>query len=168
MTTVQTNTPLTTNTRFKAFMKNEMKCSDAVITGLDIYQGINELDEFKGMEETDWYTVTKQLLSPPDTVTGTSSSKTSPIIITAISLKRLKAASITVRYYDSCDYCLPAENMKWPVIKEVSAVMKSLHERKERSQDLKLTKLSRNEEFPMWLEKKLIQLDSFIGNRGIT
>ena len=81
-------------------MKNEMKCSDAVITGLDTYQGINELDEFKGMEDTDWYTVTKQLLSPPDTVTGTSSSKTSPIIITAISRKRLKAASITVHYYD--------------------------------------------------------------------
>ena len=45
--------------------------------------------------------------------------------------------------------------------------MESFHERKEKSQGLKLTKLSRNGEFPMWLEKNLIQLDVFIGNRGI-
>ena len=147
-------------------MKNELKCSEAIITGLNIYQGINELKEFKGMEETGWSTVTKQLISRPDKVDGTSSNKTSPIIITAILLKRLNAASITIRYYDSCDYGISAENMKWPVIKELSTVMKSLHERKERSQDLKLTKLRRNEEFPMWLEKNLIQVDSFIENRG--
>ena len=77
-------------------MNNELKCSEAVITGLNIYQGINELKEFKGMEETDWSTVTKQLIRLPDTVDGTSSSKTSPTIITAISLKPLKAASITI------------------------------------------------------------------------
>ena len=167
MATVQTKTPLTTAARFKTFMKNEMKCDDAVITGLTKYQGINELDEFKGMEETDWYTVAKQLLSPPDTVTGGVSSKTSPIIITAVSLKRLKAASITVRYYYSCGYDLTVENMRWPLIEEVSAVLKSLNDRKEKSLDMKLTKLSKNGEFPMWLEKNLIQLDSFIGNRGI-
>ena len=97
--TVQTKTPLTIIARFKTFMKNEMKCSDKVIKGLDTYQGINELEEFKGMVDTDWYTVTKQLLSPPDTVTGGTSRKTSPIIITAVSLKHLKAASTTVRYY---------------------------------------------------------------------
>ena len=44
MLTVQTKTPLTTAARFKTFMKNEMKCDDAVITGLTKYQGINELD----------------------------------------------------------------------------------------------------------------------------
>ena len=96
-----------------------MKCSNTVITGLDAYQGINKLDELKGIEETYLYTATKQLLSPPDTVTGTSSSKTSPIIITAISLTQLKAASITVRYYDSCNYGLTVENIKWLVIEEV-------------------------------------------------
>ena len=105
------------------------------------------------MVETDWYTVTKQLLSPPDTVTGGTSSKTSPIIITAVSLKRLKVALITVRYYYSCGYDLMVENTKWPLIEEVSAVMKSLEDRKEKSQDMKLTKLRTNGEFPMWLER---------------
>ena len=119
------------------------------------------------MEGTYWYTVAKQLLSPPDTVTGGTVTKTSPIIITAVSLKCLKAASITVRYYYVCGYDLTVENMKWPLIEEVSAVMKSLEDKKEKSQDMKLSKLSKKGEFPMWLEKNLIQLDSFIGNRGI-
>ena len=167
VSTVQTKTPLTTVARFKTFMRNEMKCSDEVVNGLDTYQGINDLDEFKGMEETDWNTVTKQLLSPPDTVTSGTSTKTSPIIITAVSLKRLKAASIMVHYYYSCGYDLTVENMKWALIEEVSAFMKSLEDKKEKSLDMKLTKLNKNREFPMWLEKNLIQLDSFIGNRGI-
>ena len=45
--------------------------------------------------------------------------------------------------------------------------MNSLRESKERSQDLKITKLRRNEKFPMQLGKNLIQLDYFIENRGI-
>ena len=90
-----------------------MKCSYAFITGLDAYQGINDLDEFKGMDEIDWYTVKKKkLISPPDTVTGTSFIKTSHIIITEISLERLKATSITVLYYDLCGYSLTVENVK--------------------------------------------------------
>ena len=76
MTTGQTEKLLTNTTRFKGLHKNELKCSEAVITGLNIYQGINELKEFKWMEETGWSTVTKQLISRPDKVDGTSSNKT--------------------------------------------------------------------------------------------
>ena len=162
MAAVQTITSLDTVGIFDAFMKTEMKCSKKVIDALDLYQGIDDLSEFKVFDSKEWDEIAKQLLSPPDKVVGIKTVKQSPIILTAVSLKRLKGSSIAVRYYDMCDYTLTVENMKWPLVEEVSAVVKSLHDCKERSQEKKLTKLKRDGEFPMWLEKNLIQLDSMI------
>ena len=167
MAATQTITSLNTGALFDAFMKTEMKCSKKVIDALDLYQGIDDLSEFKVFESKEWEGIAKQLLSPPDKVVGNKTAKQSPIIMTAVSLKRLKGASIAVRYYDMCGYTLTVENMKWPLVEEVSVVVKSLHDCKERSQEKKLTKLKRDGEFPMWLEKNLIQLDSMIGMRAI-
>ena len=77
---------------------------------------------------------------------GNKTAKQLPIIMSTVSLKRLKGASIAVRYYDMCGYTLTVENMKWPLVEEVSAVVKSLHDCKERSQEKKLTKLKRDGE----------------------
>ena len=134
MVAVQTITSLDTVELFDAFMKTEMKCSQKVIDALDLYQGIDDLSEFKVFESKEWEGIAKQLLSPPDKVVGNKTVKQSPIIMTAISLKRLKGASIAVRYYDMCGYTLTVENMKWPLVEEVLAVVKSLHDCKERSQ----------------------------------
>lgn len=77
-----------------------------------MYQGVNEFETFKGMEEMDWYTVTNKLLHCPDIVTGNSSRKTSHIIVTEILLKELNTASIPLYYYYSCNYESSIENMK--------------------------------------------------------
>ena len=65
MLPVQTSTPLNTPTRFKAFMKDEMKFKTEVITALDDYQGVKEIDSFEEFESDKWNGIAKQFLSPP-------------------------------------------------------------------------------------------------------
>ena len=100
MSAVQTTVPLNTNTRFTAFMKDEMWCKSEVVKALEDYQGITSVGEFEEFEPDEWNNIAKQFLSLPMVAGGTSSAPTmvkqSPIIITALSLKRLKAASCAV------------------------------------------------------------------------
>ena len=61
------------------------------------------IKEFEESESSEWDGIGKQFLSPLMEVgTGGVLEKQSPIIITATSMKRLKAASCAVRYYVSC------------------------------------------------------------------
>jgi len=100
MSAVQAITPLNTITRFKTFMQDEIKCKPEVIEALEDFQGVTSVDEFEEFESDEWNGIVKQFLSPPMIVGGTALvptlDKQSPIIITAISLKRLKAASCAV------------------------------------------------------------------------
>ena len=54
MAAAQTITSLDTVELFDAFMKTEMKCSKKVIDALDLYQGIDDLSEFKVFESKEW------------------------------------------------------------------------------------------------------------------
>ena len=166
MLPVQTSSPLNTNNRFVAFMKDEMKCSDEVIQALEDYQGVKEVKSFDEFESSEWNRIAKQFLNPPMKMVSGNLEKQSPIIVTATSMKKLKAASCAVRYYTSCGYELIVQNMKWTCVEEIYEVMKSLDE----SKDLKngsLPKLTRDILFPIWLEKHLIVLDGYVGKRSI-
>ena len=106
-------TPLNTVNWFKAFMQDEMKCKPKVIQTLDDYQGVTTIDSFEEIESEEWNGIVKQFLSPPMKVgTGGALEKQSPIIITATSMKRLKAASCAFGYYVSCGYALTTQNMQ--------------------------------------------------------
>ena len=150
-------------------MRDEMKCKPDVVKALEDYQGIDDVETFGEFETEDWIGVVKQFLSPPMKSGGTAAAPTlnrqSPIIITAISLKRLKAASCAVRYYKSCGYALTVQNMEWVCIEMAYEVMKSLGDSKD--QVAKLPRLSRDGLFPIWVEKYLILLDRIVGYRGI-
>ena len=120
MSTTQTRTLLNTTTRYKAFMNDVMKCNYEVVKALEDYQGITDVETFGEFESEEWNGVVKQFLSPPMKSGGTAQAPTltrqSPIIITAISLKRLKAVSCALRYYKSCGYPLTVQNMAWVCI----------------------------------------------------
>jgi hypothetical protein len=92
--------------------------------------------------------------------------KRSPIIITATSMKRWKAASCAVRYYVSCGYDLTVQNMKWICVEEIYEVMKAFDESKDEKSE-SLPKLTRDALFLIWLEKHLIALDRHVGKRSI-
>ena len=152
MLPVQSSKPLNTNTRCKAFMKDEMKCKEEVVKALEDYQGVKEIDSFEEFESDKWNGIAKQFLSPPMKEVSGNLVKPSPIIITATSMKRLKAALCAIRYYFSCGYVLTVQNIQWSCIEEIYEVTKLLDE----SKDLKsesLPKLSRDVLFPIWLEK---------------
>ena len=70
-----------------------------LIQAFDDYQGVTTIDSFEDFESEECNSIVKQFLSPPMKVgLGGALEKQSPIIITAISLKRLKAASCASRY----------------------------------------------------------------------
>ena len=169
MSTTQNRVLLNTTTRYNAFMKDVMKCKPDVIKALEDYQGITDVETFGEFENEEWNGVVKQFLSPPMKSGGTPQAPTltrqSPIIITAISLKRLKAASCAVRYYKSCGYPLTVQNMAWVCVEMNYEVMKSLDDAKD--QVAKLPRLSRDGLFPLWVEKYSILLDRIVGYRGI-
>ena len=150
-------------------MNDVMKCNYDVVKALEDYQGITDVETFGEFESEEWNGVVKQFLSPPMKSGGTAQAPTltrqSPIVITAISLKRLKAASCDVRYYKSCGYPLTVQNMAWVCIEMAYEVMKSLEDAKD--QVAKLPRLSRNGLFPIWVEKNSILLDRIVGCRGI-
>lgn len=150
-------------------MDDVMKCKPDVIKALEDYQGITDVETFGEFENEEWNGVVKQFLSPPMKSGGTPQAPTltrqSPIIITAISLKRLKAASCAVRYCKSCGYALTVQNMEWVCIEMAFEVMKSLDDAKD--QVVKLPRLSRDGLFPLWVEKYSILLDRIVGYRGI-
>ena len=112
MLPVQTSTPLNTNTWFKTFMADEMKCKPEVIKALNDYQGVNTIDSFEDFESDKWNSIVKQFLSPPMKAVSGNLEKQSPIIITVTCLKRLKASSCAIWYYFSCGYALTVQNMR--------------------------------------------------------
>jgi len=115
MLPVQASLPLNTDTRFKAFMKDEMKCKDEVVKALENYQGVTAVKSFEEFESSEWNGIAKQFLNPPMKAgTGGNLEKQSPIIITATSMKKLKAASCAVRYYTSCGYNLTVHKSHRP------------------------------------------------------
>ena len=166
MLPVQSSSPLSSGADFKTFMKDEMKCNTNVITALKDYQGVNSVEEFEEFASSEWDGIGKQFLSPPMKKVSGVLEKQSPIVITAISMKRLKAASCAVRYYVTCGYDLTVENMKWICVEEIYEVMKAFEESKADASE-SLPKLTRDSLFPIWLEKHLVQLDTKVGKRFI-
>ena len=166
MLPVQSSSPLSSGDDFKTFMKDEMKCNTNVIKALKDYQGVTSVEEFEEFASSEWDGIGKQFLSPPMKKVSNVLEKQSPIVITAISMKRLKAASCAVRYYVTCGYDLTVENMKWICVEEIYEVMKAFEESKADASE-SLPKLTRDSLFPIWLEKHLVQLDTKVGKRFI-
>ena len=71
MSTTQTRVLLNTATRYKAFIKDVMKCKDDVVEALEDYQGIVDVETFGEFESEEWNGVVKQFLSPPMKSGGT-------------------------------------------------------------------------------------------------
>ena len=79
----------------------------------------------------------------------------------------LIAASVAIKYYDTCGYIITLENMQRDIVLAISETVKNLEERKKDTASKKLTKLVGTNSLPFWLPKAIAELDSMIGNRGI-
>ena len=89
---VQAITNLTTATQWKTLLNRELKCSNPVIVSLKEHQEIDSVDKLYELEDSDWDTISKQCLQPP---------MGDPVIIPVMTLKHLKASSITPPTYSN-------------------------------------------------------------------
>ena len=112
---IQTITLLDSEQQFVEFLKNEISCTAKVIKLLETDQDLTLASELYDIDTEDWETIGKQCLRPS---TG------KPVIIPATTTKKLKAASMAVKYYTWCQYLLTEENMTWDNIHPISEVMK--------------------------------------------
>ena len=59
MLPVQSSSPLTTDAKFKTFMKDEMKCKDEVVKALEDFQGVTEVKSLEEFESAEWNGIAK-------------------------------------------------------------------------------------------------------------
>ena len=113
---LQAITLLETEAQFEKFLQNEIGCSDKVIKSLKTDQDLTLASKLYDIIDTeDWETIGKQCLWP---------SAGKPVIIPVTTMKKLKAASMAVKYFTWCQYPLTEENMTWDNIHPISEVMK--------------------------------------------
>ena len=79
----------------------------------------------------------------------------------------LIAASVAIKFYDTCGYRITIENMQRGIVLAIYETVKNLEERKKDTSSKKLTKLVGNNSLPFWLPKAMAELDSMIGTRSI-
>ena len=86
-----------------------------------------------------------------------------PFHIPFNALDFLIAASVAIKYYDTCGYIITLENMQRDIVLAIYETVKNLEERKKDTTSKKLTKLVGNNSLPFWLPKAMAELDSMIG-----
>ena len=90
-----------------------------------------------------------------------------PFYIPFNALDFLIAASVAIKFYDTCGYRITIENMQRGIVLAIYETVKNLEERKKDNSSKKLTKLVGNNSLPFWLPKAMAELDSMIGTHGI-
>ena len=155
---LQTITLFDSEPQFKKFLSDEIGCSDKVIKSLNEYQDLTLAEELYDIDTEDWETIGKQCLRPP---TG------KPVIIPVTTMKKLKAASMAVKYFTWCQYPLTVENMTWDSIHLISEVMKGYSLKVKSTLEKPLLKLRGNGKFPWWCEKNISEMCNQIGIREI-
>ena len=79
----------------------------------------------------------------------------------------LIAASVAIKFYDTCGYRVTVENMQRGIVLAIFETVENLNKRKKDTSSKKLTKLVGNNSLPFWLPKAMAELDAMIGTRGI-
>ena len=113
-------------------------------------------DTIKNIDEKGWNRVDKKL-----------SRGDPPFSIPFNALDFLIAASVAIKFYDTCSYRITVKNMQRRIVMAIYETVKNLEERKKDTSNKKLTKLVGNNSLPFWLPKAMAELDSMVRTRGI-
>lgn len=113
-------------------------------------------DTIKLVDEKGWNRVDKKL-----------SRGNLPFLIPFNALDFLIAASVAIKFYDTCGYRITVKNMQRGIVLAICETVKNLDERKKDTSSKKLTKLVGNNSLPFWMPKAMAELDAMIGTRGI-
>ena len=89
-----------------------------------------------------------------------------PFLISAKSKLRLDVALTAVKYYETINRPLDADDMSWATLKNFEIEHTALLERKDDT-EAPVPKLDKNLTVPKWLESVKIHLSTVLGKRGI-
>ena len=157
---------------FKNYMKISMKCSDQVVKALNDTQGVTVMLDFEDLHDSEWNAILKALLTIPKTIKvrsgrGHREVDTRGHILTALSLRRLKCDSKSVRSWKEVGYPVTFKNVQWKIIEEIYEVLTDLKEKSNGKASVELSKLKKDTDLPLWLEFNFPELYSIVGARGI-
>ena len=152
--------PITAMTapRWKPYLR-DIVCVAPTVAAVDIFinaTSFNLPDTIRLTNEKGWMQVDKKLARGNP-----------PFHIPFNALDFLIAASVAIKYYDTCGYIITLENMQRDIVLAIYETVKNLEERKKDTTSKKLTKLVGNNSLPFWLPKAMAELDSMIGTWGI-
>ena len=152
--------PITAMTaaRWRNYLRDVVRVAPNV-AAVDVFiqaTNFNLPDTILLMDEKGWERVDKKLARGNP-----------PFHIPFNALDFLIAASVAIKYYDTCGYIITLENMQRDIVLAISEMIKNLEERKKDTSSKKLTKLVGTNSLPFWLPKAIAELDSMIGTRGI-
>ena len=116
----QTTTPFNTVPRRRTFFTDVCGLSLECYTALGTLEGITMPSEIHEFKNKDWDQVASNLRRPPEQYVNPVApalvgvwARQAPFPLSAMSLKKLKAASEAARYYRSVSRTLTIENMQW-------------------------------------------------------
>ena len=144
--------------RWRTYLRDVVRVAPTVVA-VDIFiaaTAFNLPDTIRLIDEKGWTRVDKKLACGNP-----------PFHIPFNALDFLIAASVAIKYYDTCGYIITLENMQQDIVLAIYETVKNLKERKKDTTNKKLSKLVGNNSLPFWLPKAMAELDSMIGTCGI-
>ena len=152
------NVTAMTAPRWRTYLRDVVRVSPN-LAAVDVFinaTAFNLPDTILLTDEKGWTRVDKNLAR-----------RNPPFHIPFNALDFLIAASVAIKYYDTCGYIITVENMQRDIVLAIYETVKNLEERKKDTNNKKLSKLVGNNSLPFWLPKAMAELDSMIGTRGI-
>ena len=152
----QSITPMTA-LRWRTYLQDVVRVAPAfhAVDQFITATAFNLPDTIKNVDEKDWNCVDKKLLRGYP-----------PFLIPFNALDFLIAASVAIKFYDTCGYRITVDNMQREIVMAIYETVKNLEERKKDTSNKKLTKLVGNNSLPFWLPKAMAELDSMIGTNN--
>ena len=151
---VHHNVTAMTALRWRTYLQDVVRVAPAFLA-VDQFitaTAFNLPDTIKNVEEKGWNRVDKKLTRGNP-----------PFLIPFNALDFLIAASVAIKFYDTCGYRVTVENMQQGIVLAIFETVENLNKRKKDTPSKKLAKLVGNNSLLFWLLKAMAELDAMIG-----